>query len=1137
MSANTASAAWLELDAVTLAKLTLIVGIAGVLLAPLVRFILKPYSSTLRNLPCLPIKNWFWGSWPKEAYAAGLFEHYLNDAIKEHGPVFGLISLTRQPVIVISDHRAVSKIMLQTPYARQARTNELLRRHVGRGLLTEEGAIHRRQRKVAHPAFTAAAVIDMGPILKEKTGLFVDRLQNFVARSSDSQKEGPRINIADDLNRVTLDIIGSAGFGYEFNSLTNEEETSELAKAFQTSMHLLSTGSLYGALRLVMGDSIVRIGRLFRVKEQLELDNARSIIEQLSGDLVNRAKKDAEGGDSSAKDLLSLMVRANVSSEVKASQRLTDVELRQMAPVFLVAGHETTSTALSWACHSLVQGERGLQLQERLREDLLSAEGDGWVDDARKLDALPYLDSFVKETLRYHCPVRQLSRTAPFDDVLPLSRPITLKDGTKTDKISIKAGEGVQISITYMNKCEDLWGPDAGVFKPERWLPEGHEHFENGIQMDDSVKELKGVFSHLMTFGAGPNMCIGAKMSIMETKFVLASLVSNFELSAPNVAGEEPVKIISVNQIVAHPMVEGEEEKGKSKKGKMVDIELSTLLNSILSPTYLAGIGLLALIAYGIFDFIRWPYPENLRNLKGPGVKHWFYGSWPKGAEISGLYEYHLLDTVKNYGRVCTFTEMGRNPVIVLGDHRAASRVFLQDPYDRVPVVNAMVQRHVGAGLIATEGLQHRRQRKIAHPAFTLRSVYSMAPTMHEKSAELVTRLQRTIANDQSPEAEASGTRLDITRDIFAAALDIIGVIGFNYQFNALLSEGESSPLEKAFHDCLHTLTTGTPYNALRIIFGSPVEVIGRLLRIKEQILLDDSKRLVRQISAELVESAKKDGNSGSDLLTLMVRANTSDEVKESQRLSDEDLREMVPVFLFAGHETTATALSWAMLELMSPEYGKTIQERLRQELLNDGETWKSDPSALDSLSYLDAFTRETLRFYCPVRNMPRQAPHDDVIPLSRPVQLRDGTMTSEIRVLKGQMVQFPVSWMNRDESLWGPTGNQFAPERWLPADHEHAFHQEQLVDPCANDLKGVFANLMSFGAGPQQCIGIRMATLEFKIVLATLLTNFEILPPNLEGEPPVEIDSLDMIVSKPILKGKPELGLTMPVRIKTLKS
>ncbi|KAE8218767.1 hypothetical protein CF319_g7417 [Tilletia indica] len=560
MTAGTSSAAWLELDLVTLAKVTFLLGFAGVLLAPLARFFLRPYSESLRNLPGPPIKHWFWGAWPKEAFVLGQSEAHMNATIEEYGPVFGMVTMSRGPVIVISDHRAAAKVMLQTPYLRQARVNTTLRYHVGRGLLTEEGATHRRQRKVAHPAFTATAVIDMGPIFREKTDLFVERLRKYVANSSDSAKEGPRINICQDLNRVALDIIGSAGFGYEFNSLTNDNEMSELEKAFHTSLDLISSGTLYNALRLAAHGPVAHIGRLFRVKEQLKLDNARDIIENLSGELVRRAKKNAEEDESSATDLLSLMVRANVSPDVKSSQRLTDLEMMQMVPVFLLAGHETTSTALSWTCYSFVQGERGVQLQQRIREELLSPEATGWNDDSRILDGLPYLDSVVKETLRFHCPVRQMGRVAPFDDVLPLSKPVTLKDGTKTDKLSIKKGEGILFSIRYMNRCEELWGPDAEEFKPERWLPEGHQYYENGNQMADSVKELKGVYSHLMSFGAGPNQCIGAKMSLMEAKHVLAALVSNFELTSPTLAGEKPVKIVSLSQIVAHPIIEGDKD-------------------------------------------------------------------------------------------------------------------------------------------------------------------------------------------------------------------------------------------------------------------------------------------------------------------------------------------------------------------------------------------------------------------------------------------------------------------------------------------------------------------------------------------------------------------------------------------------
>ncbi|KAK0565772.1 hypothetical protein OC861_003593 [Tilletia horrida] len=567
----------------------------------------------------------------------------------------------------------------------------------------------------------------------------------------------------------------------------------------------------------------------------------------------------------------------------------------------------------------------------------------------------------------------------------------------------------------------------------------------------------------------------------------------------------------------------------------MLQLDLTVLANSLLSPAYLALTSLLAVLVYAVWSMHRQPYAENLRNLKGPGCKTWFFGSFPPGAEISGRYELEL-NKFGSMGRSARILRWAGSPFNVLADHRAVNKVLLQTPYSRVTVINDLVKRHVGSGLIATEGAQHRRQRRVAQPAFTQASVYRMAPTMHEKAGQMVTRLRRTLAQTAASNDEEFGSYVDITKHIFPCTLDIIGVVGFNYEFDSLLRDENSSELEKAFHGCLETIVTGTAYNLLRIALGAPVEAIGRLLGNKEQRKLDDAKSIVRAMSAQLVEKAKAEGNEGTDLLTLMVRANVSADVKDSQRLTDEELREMVPVFLFAGHETTATALSWSMMELMNANYGKQLQERLRSELTGQDVSWQSDPSKLDSLPYLDAFTRETLRYYCPVRNVPRQAPFDDVIPLSRPAEMKDGTYVNEIRVLKGQTVQFPVAMMNRDpQGLFGARAEEFLPERWLPEDHRLALPQSEGADASLCELKGVYSSLMTFGCGTQMCIGVRMAVLEFKVILAALVTSFEMLPPNLPGEPEVEIQSLDMVVSKPVLKKDPKAGLTMPVRLKCL--
>ena len=93
-------------------------------------------------------------------------------------------------------------------------------------------------------------------------------------------------------------------------------------------------------------------------------------------------------------------------------------------PTFLVAGHETTSTATTWALFALTQSP---EVQDKLRKQLLTVGTDNPTMD--ELNALPYLDAVVRETLRVHAPVPSTMRVATEDDILPLNEPVKDKNG------------------------------------------------------------------------------------------------------------------------------------------------------------------------------------------------------------------------------------------------------------------------------------------------------------------------------------------------------------------------------------------------------------------------------------------------------------------------------------------------------------------------------------------------------------------------------------------------------------------------------------------------------------------------------------------------------------------------------------
>jgi len=135
--------------------------------------------------------------------------------------------------------------------------------------------------------------------------------------------------------------------------------------------------------------------------------------------------KATEGGSAwRAKDLLSLLVRSNMNKDNPDSQRMSDSDVVAQVPTFLIAGHDTTSASTTWALYALSTHQ---SVQDKLRQELLSVPTEQ--PTMEDLNALPYLDAVVRETLRFHSPAPETGRMAVKDDVLPLDKPVTDVNG------------------------------------------------------------------------------------------------------------------------------------------------------------------------------------------------------------------------------------------------------------------------------------------------------------------------------------------------------------------------------------------------------------------------------------------------------------------------------------------------------------------------------------------------------------------------------------------------------------------------------------------------------------------------------------------------------------------------------------
>ncbi|KAG8960638.1 hypothetical protein FRC03_006310 [Tulasnella sp. 419] len=363
----------------------------------------RPQLSPLKDLPG-PEKNdsLFWGNLKKIFVAPAGVVH--EEWAAKYGPTFtyrGFLSARR---FFTMDPRAVNHILTHSidyPKPEALRTN--LSQFFGKGLLFAEGEDHRRQRRIMNPTFGPLQIKPLIPIFFNKSHELRDIWLSQVADSN-----GGIIDIFPWVTKATLDIIGLAGFDYNFDSLANGEKN-ELVKAFNTLFGTAENPSIWGFLQ-----ARIPVVRLIPTKRTRDIAAAREVLNRVGTKLINdkRAAVLAEMSHSSGeiekkniagKDLLSVLIKSNMATDVKASSRMDDVEVLAQISTMLIAGHETT-------------------------------------------------------------------REAGKDDTIPLSTPYVDKQGVTRHEVKIDKGTTVYFSIISMHRDKSVWGEDAMEFKPERWL-------------------------------------------------------------------------------------------------------------------------------------------------------------------------------------------------------------------------------------------------------------------------------------------------------------------------------------------------------------------------------------------------------------------------------------------------------------------------------------------------------------------------------------------------------------------------------------------------------------------------------------------------------------------------------------------
>lgn len=512
-----------------------------------------------RNLPGPPSDSWFWGVVPTLIKSPPSVPHSMWT--DEYGPTVRYrVALGAQRFLTI-DPTALNYILSHADlFPKPSRVRKALSDLLGNGLLTAEGHTHKKQRKALNPSFSPAAVRGMIPVFYDKAYELKAKLLGIIegdeteqasptpCKEEDEVEGGKKIDVMKYLGKTTLDVIGIVGFSYDFKALSEpRNELSEAySKMFQAGMDANFWDFLRGAIPLVNKLPNKRATEI-AARKAVTLRISKKIVEDKKREVMSAHSEGLEKREDIGDDLLSILIKANMASDVKPEQKLSDEEVLDQITTFMLAGNETSSTALTWILYSLTQHP---ECQTRLREEVLAVPDDR--PSLETLNNLPYMDAVIREALRLHAPAPGTMREAKEDTVIPLSMPVIGRDGKQIDSVKINKGTMVFIPIITVNTSPAIWGPDARVFNPDRHLKTSSDSF-GGANM-----HVPGVWGNMLSFLGGARNCIGYKLALAEISTILFVLIRSFEFQELKSKPEVEKKA----SVVMRPRIKGEESAG-----------------------------------------------------------------------------------------------------------------------------------------------------------------------------------------------------------------------------------------------------------------------------------------------------------------------------------------------------------------------------------------------------------------------------------------------------------------------------------------------------------------------------------------------------------------------------------------------
>jgi PHYB activation tagged suppressor 1 len=373
---------------------------------------------------------------------------------------------------------------------------------LGNGLVTlQDGEKWFKRRKIANHAFHAEGLKNMVPAMIASVEVMMERWKEY---------EGKEIEVFEEFRLLTSEVISRTAFGSSYEQGKNIFD-------------------MLGKLSLMVSRNsykvrIPGISRIWKSSDEIESDKLEQRMRESIVEIIEKREKSWNG--EADNDFLGMLVKAKHDNDTDSKISIQDII--DECKTFYVAGHETTTSLLSWTIFLL---SISTDWQEKARKEVLDLFG----NQNPQSDAIPRLKTMnmiINESLRLYPPVVALLRR--------------VKQESRLGKLVVPKNLSFTIPVLALHHDVEIWGKDAQKFNPER--------FSEGVAK--ATNNNPGVF---LPFGLGPRSCVGLNFATNEAKIALAMILQRYSFTLSPAYTHSPFQILTIRpqhgvQIILHPV-------------------------------------------------------------------------------------------------------------------------------------------------------------------------------------------------------------------------------------------------------------------------------------------------------------------------------------------------------------------------------------------------------------------------------------------------------------------------------------------------------------------------------------------------------------------------------------------------------